>query len=135
MPTIAQAGAQLVPPSMQATIQTGGHRLIADEPVSLGGHDAGPTPIHMLLGALASCTAITIAMYLKHKGWSVERVGVEALGHRQNDQPGPLERITLSVTLGGGLSDEQRARIMAVAARCPVHRTLSSGVAIETQLV
>lgn len=132
MLTVAQASATLDAPSMQTTIASAGHRLIADEPVSLGGSNAGPTPTQLVLGALASCTAITIAMYVRHKGWPMTRVSVHADGLRADEKPGPFEKITLRIALEGELTGDQRARIMGVSSKCPVHRMLAPGVEIET---
>ena len=132
MHTHARADATLDMPSLRTTITTGDHTITADEPSDLGGADAGATPMQLLLASLASCTTMTIAMYAGRKQWPLTRVLARATGLRPDNSPGPYEQINLAITLEGDLSDEQRQRIMAIATRCPVHRTLHAGVPIET---
>ncbi|MGP1347085.1 MAG: OsmC family protein [Phycisphaerales bacterium] len=132
MHTHATAEATLDMPSLRTTIATGDHTITADEPPEAGGANAGATPMQLLLASLASCTTMTIAMYAGRKQWPLARVAASARGLRPDNAPGPYEKIELSITLEGDLSDEQRQRIMSIATRCPVHRTLHAGVPIET---
>jgi uncharacterized OsmC-like protein len=123
-------------------ISVGPHRLLADEPKSAGGTDTGPDPYGYLLAALGSCTSMTIALYARRKQWPLEAVRVE-LRHSKvyaadcescETQEGRLDRIERDVSLTGPLSGEQRARLLEIADKCPVHRTLTSEIDIRTRL-
>ncbi len=109
-------------------IQAGRHCFASDEPVSLGGEDSAPTPYHLLLGALGSCTSITLTMYARRKEWQLEGVTVR-LRHTRNNGS---EQIYRTIELSGTLSEEQRHRLLEIANRCPVHRTLSAALEIIT---
>jgi putative redox protein len=124
-------------------ISTGAHRLRADEPVAAGGTDTGPDPYALLLSALGACTSMTLAMYARRKSWPLEAVTV-SLRHRRiysedcagcADSPRRIERIDREIALAGPLDDEQRQKLLGIADKCPVHRTLTSTVEIETRLV
>lgn len=117
---------------------------MADEPVSAGGTDLGPTPYEILLGALAGCIAITLKLYAKHKGIELSEVGVRLEFDRvhsddctdcDNEEEGWIDRITSHVTIPGTFDDAQRARLTQVAQRCPVHKTLKNGVHISDSVV
>jgi len=124
-------------------IAAGHHRLMADEPVSAGGTDTGPNPYELLLAGLGSCTSMTIALYARRKGWPLAGVTVR-LRHSHihaedcaecETKEGMLARIESEIALDGPLSEEQRAKLLEIAHRCPVHRTLKSEIDIQTRLV
>jgi putative redox protein len=124
-------------------IEAGRHRLVADEPTEAGGADAGPSPYDLLIAALGACTAMTVAMYARRKQWPLEAVTVR-LTHGKihardcadcETRDGMLDRIEREITLSGALSAEQRGRLIEIANRCPVHRTLVSEIDIRTRLV
>jgi putative redox protein len=102
----------------------GGHTLVVDEPAFVeGGTDAGPSPTRLVAAGLAGCTAVTIEMYAARKGWDVGAVEVEVDVEYYEDFA-PLS-FAVTLRLPAGLSEEQRQRLLAVAARCPVHKLLT----------
>lgn len=118
------------------------HHILADEPESHGGTDLGMTPFNLLAAALAACTSMTIRMYARRKGWPLEHVEVdvshdkihaEECAHCET-RDGKVDRFRRVIRLEGPLDEEQRARLLEIADRCPVHRTLTSEVVIETRL-
>jgi uncharacterized OsmC-like protein len=122
------------------TITAGRHGLTADEPVSVGGADAGPNPYELLLAALGACTAMTIRMYADREGLPLQRTTVR-LRHDQvhakdctqcEQNVGMLSRIRREIDIDDPLDDHDRRRLVEIADRCPVHRTLSSEIAFET---
>ena len=117
----------------ETDVEIRGHRLVVDETVDDGGGDAGPRPTELLAASLASCTAITIIMYAERKGWEVGaiEVGVDYLTPSVDREPSFEVRIRIPTEL----SDEQRARILVIASKCPVHKTLlAQDVKIEDDL-
>lgn len=119
----------------QQTVRTGRHELIADEPVDAGGDDAGLAPYDFLLAALGACTSMTLRMYAERKGLPLTRVHVD-LRHeklRAADQP-PVDRIERVITLEGDLTPEQRGRMLEIANKCPMYRTLTSNIQIESTI-
>ncbi len=131
-------GAAIGSHGYRVTVQARGHTFTADEPVDVGGTDTGPTPYEYLLAALGSCTAITLRMYADRKGWPLERAEVLLRSARRHaldcescetNEVGP-DRLEREVLLEGPLSDDQRARLLAIAERCPVKQTLERGVQV-----
>lgn len=124
-------------------IRAGDHVLRSDEPVASGGTDSGPDPYALLLAALGSCTSMTLRLYAQKKGWPLERISVALSHERIHEQDcencekpdSRISRITREITLAGALSPEQRARLLEIADRCPVHRTLEGEIRIVTALV
>jgi putative redox protein len=108
------------------------HELTADEPKSTGGEDSGPSPQELLAASLASCTAVTMEMYAARKGWEIGEVTVDVdyePAHR-----GSPTRFAMTVRLPKELPEEQRQRLMQIAAKCPVHRTLEGEVMFDEQV-
>jgi putative redox protein len=127
------------PSGFRAEITARTHRLLADEPVALGGTDAGPTPYEYLLGALAGCTAMTIRMYADRKGWPVTDVRVElrtSHSHERDCESCATEKVGMGhldrrVVLEGPITAEQRERLLQIADRCPVKQTLEQGLRVQ----
>jgi putative redox protein len=110
-------------------IEIGDHDLIADEPESNGGTDEGPSPQELLAASLASCTAITMEMYAQRKGWEIGDIAVDV--DYEPAQRGSPTKFAMKVQLPKELPEEQRERLMQIAAKCPVHRTLEGEVMFE----
>jgi putative redox protein len=128
--------------TFQQAITIGPHRLIADEPVSAGGRDTGPGPYELLLAGLGACTAMTLRLYAERKKLALRRVSV-ALRHAKihaadcaecETKEGMLDRIERTISLDGDLDEAERGRLLEIADKCPVHRSLTSEVDIRTAL-
>lgn len=109
-----------------------GHLLVADEPVDNGGKDAGPTPSELVLAGLAACTASTLRMYIDRKDWDVERIDLELSIQTEKTETGQLSRIDRVINFTGNITDEQRARLLEIADKCPLHKLLTNPVEIKT---
>jgi|SRR5580658_1208207 putative redox protein len=112
------------------SITVGNHTLIGDESTEAGGDDAGPDPHEYLLAALASCTSMTVQTYTDRKGWPLRSVRVDVVGARKDE----TYAITRTIHLDGDLDAEQRARVLDIANKCPVHRTLTGKIEITSEL-
>ena len=124
-------------------IEIGSHELYADEPVSFGGTESGPSPYDLLLAALGSCTSMTIGFYARKRSWPLEKI-IVSLRHSRihaadcedcETKEGKIDRIDLDIQLTGSLTDEQRAKLIEAAGKCPVHQTLTSEINIRTRVV
>ncbi|HET9815676.1 MAG TPA: OsmC family protein, partial [Xanthobacteraceae bacterium] len=124
----------------QQEVTVGTHRFLADEPLEVGGLDSGPGPYDLLLAGLGACTAMTLRLYAERKALPLERVTVR-LNHSRihaadcedcETKEGMLDRIDRAITLRGALDAEQRQRLLEIADKCPVHRTLTSEIDIRT---
>jgi putative redox protein len=121
----------------------GRHELVADEPAEAGGGDAGPSPYELLLMSLGACTSMTMRLYAKRKGWPLEAVRVRLRHDRIyakdcadcETKAGQIDRIDRAIEMTGPLSDEQRGRLLEIADKCPVHKTLTSEIKIVTRYV
>jgi len=125
--------------SFEQKIAVGRHNLVADEPVSAGGSDAGPDPYDYLLSALGVCTSMTVGLYARRHQFPLENIMV-SLSHSRihamdceecATKEGMLDRIDVEIELTGSLTAEQHAKLMEIAAKCPVHRTLTSEINIR----
>jgi len=119
-------------------IRSGNHHLLADEPTSVGGSDLGPSPYNLLAAALASCTSMTIQMYAKRKEWNLEEVIVEIKHEKKHkvdcEEGAKIDHFYKRIRLEGELDDGQRKRLLEIAVKCPVHRTLEGDIQIESEL-
>ena len=113
---------------------TGRHHLYADEPESFGSADLGPTPFEYLCAALGACTTITMRMYVERKKWPVEHLSVDVSHKKVVSGQGPTRDVfTREITIIGEVDEAQRKRIIEIAGKCPVHKTLAASSEIVTQ--
>uniref|UniRef100_UPI003D140CE3 OsmC family protein n=1 Tax=Roseibium sp. TaxID=1936156 RepID=UPI003D140CE3 len=129
----------------QVMVSSGAHRLLADEPEDYGGLDSGPSPYGYLSAALGACTVMTLRMYADRKGLKVDRIGTRVLHGKVHaadcedcadelkSRNGRIDRFERLITLEGDLDAGTRARMLEIADKCPVHRTLEAGAAIVTR--
>jgi putative redox protein len=130
------------PEALLADVRAGRHTFFVDEPAEVGGQDRGPTPYDLLLSALGACTAITLRLYATQKKWPLESIEVRLSHQRVHEQdcekceqPGEtLEQVQKELRLLGPLSEEQRQRLHVISQKCPVQKTLMSGLHIVTVL-
>lgn len=124
-------------------IQTGGHTIIADEPVNAGGEDEGPDPYSLLLSALGACTSMTLQLYAQRKGWQLEEIEIVLVHNKQyasdchdcETKIGKVDEIRRRIHLRGNLTEEQQNKLLEIASKCPVHRTLTGEIKIRDTLV
>ncbi len=128
--------------SYTTQISTHNHMGLTDEPIELGGQNKGPTPYELLMAALASCTSITLRMYINRKGWDVSRIRVRVNYSRDYKEDcescssadkkiDVFERI---IDIEGNLDNDMKQRLLEIANKCPVHLTLENNAKIETHL-
>ena len=127
--------------NLQNEVRYGDNRiLITDEPIEVGGEDAGPDPYALLLAALGSCISMTATLYARRKGWALQKVTVRLRQRRihaddcaecAEGTEGYVHRIQRSVSFEGDLTEEQLARLQEIAHKCPVHKTLTSAIVIS----
>jgi len=130
--TIGQRG-------FRTDVSAGRHALVVDEPVSVGGTDAGPTPYEFLLSALAGCTLMTLRMYADRKGWPLEGAKIQLRSGRSHEldcekcetEKVGIGHIQRRLELTGPITDEQRVRLLSIADRCPIKQTLERGIHVE----
>ncbi|MGA0599458.1 DUF302 domain-containing protein [Caulobacter sp. KR2-114] len=122
------------PGPLRSQVSAAGQAFIADEPFSNNGTEMGPSPHTLLSSGLAACTALTVRSYADRKGWPLVHVEVSAEHFKDADQT-PPDRFSRKITLHGDLDAEQVRRLLEIADRCPVHRTLVGGSRVETVLV
>lgn len=126
---------------LQTEIMANGHFILADEPKDVGGTNLGGTPYDLLVSSLGACTAMTIRMYAKHKKWPLDEVKVHLSREKRHSEDAEdlgehskIEVIDRYVELSGDLTQEQRERILEIADKCPVHKTLTNGLTVHTKL-
>jgi uncharacterized OsmC-like protein len=115
----------------QVQVRAGAAQFLADEPAEVGGLGSGPTPYDLVSAGLGACTAMTLRLYARGKGLKLDRVSV-SVGHRRRADGPPADVFVRRISLEGDLTPQQRTRLIEIAERCPVHRTLERGAAIET---
>ena len=115
-------------------VRSSRHHLYADEPIELGSADLGPTPYEYLCAALGSCTSITLRMYADRKGWPVDKISVD-VSHSKEIHSDGIKRdvFTRVISMESGLDETQSARMLEIANKCPVHRTLEAGADVITR--
>jgi len=119
------------------SIKTSAHSFVSDAPQAFGGKDAGPDPHELLLGALGSCTSITMQMYAQKKGWDLQDVTVDLTEEQVEDanEPGKkVTKITRKISVDGNLTQEQVDGLKAIADKCPIHKLLSGQQQIATEI-
>lgn len=128
---------------LKVQIHAGQHGMIADEPLDVGGEDAGPNPYDFLLASLASCTIMTLHLYAKRKGWPLEVVEVNLDTDKiyskhcedcESDPNAKVDIIERELIIQGDLIAEQLDRLIQIADKCPVHRTLTTETKIRTNI-
>ena len=130
--------------NLQVQIQASNHHILADEPLTAGGEDKGPSPYDLLLSSLAACKVMTVHLYARRKQWPVETVSI-TLNHRkvsanecedcETEGLAKVDIIDCEISFEGNLDEAQIKRLAEIADRCPVHRTLTSETKIRTAVV
>ncbi|AYL95598.1 OsmC family protein [Mucilaginibacter celer] len=131
MELIESASALIGRTQYQTVVNSGGHAIVADEPMSAGGTNTGMDPFSLLLASLASCTVITLRMYINRKMWPIEEIKADIeMFKTQNGT-----RIETKLSFKGEVNDEQHDRLLKIANACPVHKILTGSIAINTTIV
>ena len=120
----------------QQAVTVGQHQLLADEPVDVGGADAGPAPFDFVMAGLGACTSMTLRMYAERRGMALKAIHLSvSLSYDKVTVDGVArDHIQRTITLEGELSDEQRQRLLEIANKCPVHRALSQSLLIDSAI-
>ena len=124
-------------------LTTGQHAFVCDEPQENGGDDLGPSPYELLLWALGACTSMTLLMYARRKGWDLAEVSVHLTHDRVHatdsqdaeSDGAKVERITRDISVRGDLTEEQTQRLLEIAGRCPVHKTLTGSPQVVDSII
>lgn len=118
----------------KADVTIGEYQLIADEPVSLGGTDLGPSPYELLSAGLGACTAMTVRMYVNLKGWKLDGINVNVSHRKEESEDGKskIDVFSREIEFIGDFDEKQYKRMLIIADKCPVHKTLSESSRIET---
>ncbi|MGB2695568.1 MAG: OsmC family protein [Dehalococcoidia bacterium] len=141
---MAKVTVQYLPDYTYSQLLTAGHHsFVADEPPESGGEDLGPSPYELLLWALGACTSMTLLMYARRKGWDVADISVHLTHDRVHAQDsedaeegsGRVDRIRRDISVRGQLSEEQKERLLEIAGRCPVHKTIVSSPQVEDTII
>jgi putative redox protein len=140
--TKQQVGIHLGPEGFTTDVVAGRHRMIADEPISVGGQNLGPSPYDLLLASVGTCTAMTLRMYANRKKWNLEEVEVHLSHSREHikdceeceTSESKIDVIKKEIKVSGDLDAEQVNRLLEISARCPVHRTISGKVHFESEI-
>jgi putative redox protein len=119
-------------PHWQVDLRSGAHRLVADEPASLGGGDVGPTPFGLVMCGLAACTSTTLRMYAERKEWPLTGIEVDVRYSQTDDDPAAIDR---TITVSGDLTESHITRLGEIAERTPVTLAVRAGTPIRTTLL
>lgn len=119
------------------------HAFVADEPEGAGGEDLGPTPYELLLWALGACTSMTLLMYARRKGWDVAEISVHLEHDRVHakdceeceEETAKVELIRREISVRGKIDEEQKQRLLEIAQRCPMHKTLASAPKVQDSII
>ena len=131
--------ATIGPKGFRTDVSAGKHTLVVDEPLAVGGTDAGPTPYEFLLSSLAGCTLMTLRMYADRKGWPLEGAKIQLRSGRSHEldcekcetEKVGIGHIQRRLDLTGPITDEQRFKLLSIADRCPIKQTLERGIHVE----
>jgi len=125
--------------SYTTEIMANGHSLLADEPTDIGGNDLGPNPYGLVSSGLAACTAITLKMYASRKEWDINEIRVhikhDKVAQTKEDEKNKIDQFVRYIEIEGNVDEEQKNRLLHIANKCPVHKTLHAEVVVETKLI
>lgn len=124
----------LPPGKHTQSVEVGAIKIVADEPLDAGGDDLGLAPHELLLSALGACTSMTLKIYADRKGWPLQACEVKLTGEKVPGEKGQELLIKRTISLTGDLTPEQREGLLAIASKCPVHKTLSNPIRLESTL-